>query len=135
MKRIIIIALILLLALTSCSANDNNNLPSEEVSPPPSIEETDLPSDDDAPWVLRRMLMYENRLYFYIDDKLGEPEGDTVFDGSIESEVAETKKPFKNNQSNFGKGYDFIVNEEEKTIEVYLGDGKWWLLSRDIKVP
>ena len=129
MKRIIIIALILLLALTSCSTNDNNNLPSEEGSTSTSIVETDLPSDDDAPWVLRRMLMYENRLYFYIDDKLGEPEGDTVFDGSIESEVAETKKPFKNNQSNFGKGYDFIVNEEEKTIEVYLGDGKWWVLS------
>ena len=119
----------MLLALTSCSTNDNNNLPSEEGSTSTSIVETDLPSDDDAPWVLRRMLMYEDRLYVYRGKKSGEHESDTVFDGSIESEVAETKKPFKNNQSNFGKGYDFIVNEEEKTIEVYLGDGKWWLLS------
>ena len=129
MKRIIIIALVLLLALTSCSSNDNNNLPSEEVSPPPSIEETDVPSDDDVPWDLIPTLMYEDRLYVYRGKKSGEHESDTVFDGSIESEIASTKTPFKNNQSNFGKGYDFIVNEEEKTIEVYLGDGKWCLLS------
>lgn len=83
-------------------------------------------------WDRRPMIMYEDEIYYYIDDKNEKLVSNTIFDGSIDSEVDASKIPFKNNQSNFGRNLNYRFDKENNRIEVYLGEDRWMVFSIDV---
>lgn len=115
-KKIKIILLVIALLLTLCIA--------KEISIKPYKSE---PS-----WDRRPMIMYEDEIYYYVDDKEEKFVSDIIFDGTIDSEVDASKIPFKNNQSNFGVNLNYRINKENNWIEVYLGQDRWMMFSKDI---
>lgn len=50
-------------------------------------------------------------------------------DGEITSSVEQTEKPTKDNQSNFGTGYEYQYSAEG-TIELYMNE-KWWVFAAE----
>ena len=50
-------------------------------------------------------------------------------DGEITSTVDQTEKPTKDNQSNFGTGYEYQYGSEG-TIELYMNE-KWWVFAAE----
>lgn len=52
-------------------------------------------------------------------------------DGKITSSVSQTEKPTKDNQSNFGTGYEYQYGSEG-TIELYMND-KWWVYEAELE--
>lgn len=50
-------------------------------------------------------------------------------DGQITSECSGSEVPTEDNQSNFGKGYDYQYGSVEGTIEVQLTDGDWYVFA------
>lgn len=106
----------------------NNDINTSENENTNDIEESD---DSKISWDRRPMLIYEDEIYYYTNDKKERLKENIVFDGKIDSEVNSSQIPTKNNQSNFGKDYDYFINEEENTIDVYLGDDKWMIFSKD----
>lgn len=53
-----------------------------------------------------------------------------MMDGEITSEVDGTKRPTKDNESNFGTGYGYQYGPQEGTIEIYMHD-KWWIFATE----
>ncbi|MDD4540807.1 MAG: hypothetical protein PHR78_01370 [Eubacteriales bacterium] len=120
MRKIIIILLILLFILPACSTKTNNN---------------DAIFEEDVPWDLRPMIKYDDEIYYYVKDKSEVLSDEIIFDGYIESEIESSEIPVKNNQSNFGKDYKYIINSDEDTIEVYIDDGEWMVFSKESSAP
>ncbi|MCI8785617.1 MAG: hypothetical protein HFI84_03030 [Eubacterium sp.] len=50
-------------------------------------------------------------------------------DGQIISECSGSEVPTEDNQSNFGKGYDYQYGSVEGTIEIQLTDGAWYVFA------
>ncbi len=73
----IIIILSLLFVLSGCSIKTNNN---------------DAFKEEDVSWDLRPMLMYEDEISYYIEDKSEVISDETIFDGCIESEIESSKR-------------------------------------------
>ena len=71
------------------------------------------------------MVMIDGELYTNTGN-----ESDRVsdeFNGKITSEVSGTEIPTKDDQSNFGIGYPYVVvSDKEKTVEV-LVNGTWYI--------
>lgn len=51
-------------------------------------------------------------------------------DGEITSEVAGSKQPTENNQSNFGIGYGYQYGSREGTIEIFMND-QWFIFATE----
>ena len=108
MKNILVL-FIMVISLAACS-NDEVN---KEISDP----------NENVKWDLIPMIIVDDKLYLYSGEEKYYDEV-TDFDGEIDSEVEQTLKPTKNNQSNFGTGYKYIILDEGKTIKLYLDDNK-----------
>mgnify|MGYP007095021721 CR=1 FL=1 len=105
----ILILFMTVFALAACS---NDETPKEISDPNENVE-----------WVLIPMIYVNDDLYLYSGEEKYYDEV-TDFDGEIDYEVEQTLKPTKNNQSNFGTGYKYIILDEGKTIKLYLDDNK-----------
>lgn len=91
--------------------------------------------EDEVKWVRAPMFMYQDNLYYferqYVDyDRtyVGDSPENIEYDGKFESTIDLTELPTKNGQSNFGI-YEYVLMDDG-SIEVYLGDRKWMVLSR-----
>ena len=52
-------------------------------------------------------------------------------DGQITSECSASEVPTEDDQSNFGKGYNYQYGSVEGTIEVQMTDGNWYVLATE----
>lgn len=102
--------------VSNTAGNYESTASSGAVSP-----ETKKPRQTKAPKEVVRMVRVDGMLYV---DTGKETEGGTcgVMDGTISSTVPEGEIPEKDNQSNFGKGYEYQRGVGE--IDVVIG-GKW----------
>ena len=86
--------------------------------------------DDSLKWDLIPMVMVDDNLYLdtgyesVVEDKAH------VIDGEITLEVDGSEKPFNNDQSNFGTGYEYKYGEINETIEIFI-NGKWWIFATE----
>ncbi|MDO4605443.1 MAG: hypothetical protein Q4B23_05660 [Helcococcus sp.] len=84
--------------------------------------------EDEVKWDNIPMFMYKDDFYYYKKTFKKEPPENIAYDGKFESTVPLTEIPTKNGQSNFGI-YEYILIDDE-SMEVYLGDNKWMILSK-----
>lgn len=76
-----------------------------------------------------RLVMIEGKIYSdtgqksMIDARCG------TADGTITSTVKSTEIPGKNNQSNFGEGYDYQYGTDDNTVEINI-DGQWIIFEK-----
>lgn len=69
-------------------------------------------------------VMVDGKLYSSLGSESGVDARCGVMDGTITASVDAGSLPYKNNQSNFGAGYDYQYGPDSDTIEVSIG-GKW----------
>lgn len=107
-KTLYIIMLISILVLTGCSQNAGNETPLPADNSLPSIKiETDGAQTEEnnntvyPPCVMVEGIVYKDTGY------VASMKGCGNMDGEITSTVDETELPTKNNQSNFGTGYQY----------------------------
>lgn len=91
--------------------------------------------EDEVKWDRAPMVMYQDNLYYfkrkYVDyDRtyVGDSPENIEYDGKFESTIDLTEVPTKNGQSNFGI-YEYVLMDDG-SMEIYLGDRKWWVLTR-----
>ncbi|MCI9140804.1 hypothetical protein D7X25_21600 [bacterium 1XD42-8] len=89
---------------------------------------TDAPMDkiggDICPCVMVNGVVYYDTGYkSSLDDRCED------MDGQITSECSGSEVPTQDNQSNFGKGYDYQYGSVEGTIEIQLTDGDWYVFA------
>lgn len=94
---------------------------------------TDAPIDntdtDKIRWDICPCVMVDGIVYYdtgyksSIDGRCGN------MDGQITSECSGSEVPTEDNQSNFGKGYDYQYGSVEGTIEIRLTDGNWYVFA------
>lgn len=87
----------------------------------PKTEET-----ENAQWDRIPMVMIDGELYLDTGMTQADSETNQASDGKITSEVDASNVPTENNQSNFGTGYEYRLNKENDTVEIYI-NGKWCL--------
>lgn len=88
----------------------------QEEKATPSVQEQEEEKD------LPRMVMFESKLYVDTGETSNSFGRCGVLDGKITSSVSANKKPKKNGQSNFGKGYGLQYGFREGRIDVYIED-------------
>lgn len=108
--KLILFVLMAIFSFTACS---NDKIIDKEVKD----------SDENIQWDLIPMIIVDDKLYLYSGEEKYYDEI-TDFDGEIDSEVNQTLKPTKNNQSNFGTGFKYKFLEDGKTINLYINDNK-----------
>lgn len=68
----------------------------------------------------RPMVMVEGALYYFVDDEVRAPKAGQVYDGKISTMVDSSEIPFQDDQSNFGKDYNYLLADEGQRLEVYI---------------
>ncbi len=71
---------------------------------------------------LKPMVMVDGKIYLDTGKESTVESRCGVMDGKIASTVDEKSKPTKDNQSNFGTGYDYQYGQKKGTIEVHIDD-------------
>ena len=72
------------------------------------------------------MLMVDGQLYYANGKSSDQKERCGIVDGVVDTTVEENQIPTKNNESNFGVGYQYQTGVEIGTIDVLI-DGEWWI--------
>ena len=80
--------------------------------------------DESEQWDMIPMVMVNGELYFDTGHESSVEARCGVMDGEITSSVDGTKKPTKDNESNFGTGYEYQYGPQEGTIEIFI-NGDW----------
>ncbi len=91
-----------------------------------SVNDTDMDKTggDICPCVMvNGIVYYDTGNKSSINDRCGN------MDGQITSECSGSEVPTEDNQSNFGKGYDYQYGLAEGTIEIQLTDGNWYVFA------
>ena len=89
---------------------------------------------NDTKYTTEEDVVEEQSLVLMVDDKLycsngklsDQKERCGIVDGVVETTVQENQIPTKNNESNFGVGYQYQTGAEIGTIDVFV-DGEWWI--------
>lgn len=76
------------------------------------------------------MFMYQDNLYYFEKTYKNEPPYELAYDVKVDSTVDLTEIPSKNGQSNFGI-YEYVLMDDG-SIEFYIGDSEWMVLSARI---
>jgi len=103
-----LLALVCVLTLSACSGETT---PTEEK------------------WDRIPMVMIDGVLYLDTGESSGELLTSDVIEGEITSEVDGSESPSRNDQSNFGVGYDYR-HGEEGTVEILI-NGRWWIFATE----
>ncbi len=93
-----------------------------------AIDNTDMDKigGDICPCVMVNGVVYYDTGYkSSLDDRCED------MDGQITSECSASEVPTEDNQSNFGKGYNYQYGSVEGTIEVQMTDGNWYVLATE----
>ena len=86
--------------------------------------------NENVKWDLIPMIYIDDDLYLFSGVEKYYDEV-TDFDGEIDSEVEQTTKPTKNNQSNFGTGYKYKILDDDKTIKLYIDDNNLIIFEKE----
>lgn len=91
-----------------------------------SIDNTDMDKigGDVCPCVMVNGVVYYDTGYKSSLDNRCED-----MDGQITSECSGSEVPTEDDQSNFGKGYDYQYGSVEGTIEIEMTDGNWYVFA------
>lgn len=86
--------------------------------------------EESGRWVIIPMVVVNGKLYLDTGKESTETERWDGFDGEITSEVDGSKKPIKDNESNFGTGFRYQYGSQEDTLEIYMND-KWCIFATE----
>lgn len=91
-----------------------------------SVDDTDMNKigGDLCPCVMVNGVVYYDTGYKSSPDNRCED-----MDGQITSECSGSEVPTEDDQSNFGKGYDYQYGSAEGTIEIQMTDGNWYVFA------
>lgn len=103
MKKIMSLVLVMVITLVGCSNKTAHKEKQQNVIP---------------------MVKVDGKIYLDTGKESTVKSRCGVMDGKITSTVDEKSKPTKDNQSNFGTGYDYQYGPEEGTVEICI-DNKW----------
>lgn len=129
MKKCIIAVFILAVVMfniVGCGDKTTKSDGSDAVVADTSIDNTDMDKvgGDICPCVMVNDIVYYDTGYkSSINDRCEN------IDGQITSECSGSEVPAEDDQSNFGKGYDYQYGSVEGTIEVQLTDGNWYVFA------
>ncbi|NLL90799.1 MAG: hypothetical protein GX222_00045 [Ruminococcaceae bacterium] len=121
LATVITISFCCFILLSSCEKNKNTQTPF-----PPAVEESEESTDVDLPPVV----MVDGRLYMdmgYVNSSVT----CGTADGEITSSVDSSKIPEKDNESNFGTGYEYQLWDTAH-INVKINDK--WIIFQDIAI-
>ena len=90
------------------------------------IDNTDM---DKIGWDICPCVMVNGVVYYDTGYKSSLDDRCEDMDGQITSECSGSEVPTEDNQSNFGKGYDYQYGSVEGTIEIQLTDGNWYVFA------
>lgn len=88
------------------------------------------PKEESEQWDMIPMVMVNGELYLDTGYKATSVRKCGTMDGEITSEVAGSKQPTKDNQSNFGKGYGYQYGSREGTIEIFMNN-QWFIFATE----
>lgn len=88
------------------------------------------PREELEQWDMIPMVMVNGELYLDTGYKATSVRKCGTMDGEITSEVAGSKQPTENNQSNFGTGYGYQYGSKEGTIEIFMND-QWFIFASE----
>ena len=88
------------------------------------------PKEESEQWDMIPMVMVNGELYLDTGYKATSVRKCGTMDGEITSEVAGSKQPTKDNQSNFGTGYGYQYGSKEGTIEIFMND-HWFIFATE----
>ena len=96
---------------------------------PMQITATEINLINNAP--IRKAIMIRGELYYNTEEEITFARCG-VMDGKVESTVGEDQLPTQDNQSNFGKGYEYQYTSE-RSVDVIM-DNKWIRFSKDVDI-
>ena len=114
--------------LVEADQNINIDYLEELLKDAPPAEQGD--EGNDELWDLIPMVMVNGELYLDTGYKAVSVKKCGTMDGKITSEVAGSKQPTEDNQSNFGIGYGYQYGTREGTIEIYMNN-QWFIFATE----
>ena len=117
MKKYITLLLTVVSVLGLVGCSQNSTVVSEPEKEPAVVEEV-----EQEPYALIPMVMVNGELYLDTGIESTAEARCGMMDGEITSDVDGSKKPTKDNQSNFGTGFGYQYGSQEGTIEIYMND-------------